>query len=340
MTGEVTRRLLPLLIATFALALVPLVTRDYVLHIAIQILLWGFVYTAWSLMGKFGLVSLGHGAFLGIGAYVSPLLWNYAGVTPWLGIPLGVALAVLLALIIGYPCFRLRVVGHYFALVTLALSQVALLTIVAARDITGGSLGMTPKAVGHSWYALQFPEKPHFYAIALVAWVFGILVWHAVDMGKGRAALEAIAEDEGAAAAIGIDVMREKLRITVTSAALTAFGGALLSQYFMYVNPDTLSGIGVSLQIVFAAIAGGMYSALGPTVGGLFTIALPEILRISIGTNFVGAANTIYGALLVIFIIFMPRGIVGLIESRLNPAPPRTPERRTPKRAEPEASPD
>ena len=111
MTGEVTRRLLPLLIATFALALVPLVTRDYVLHIAIQILLWGFVYTAWSLMGKFGLVSLGHGAFLGIGAYVSPLLWNYAGVTPWLGIPLGVALAVLLALIIGYPCFRLRVVG-------------------------------------------------------------------------------------------------------------------------------------------------------------------------------------------------------------------------------------
>ncbi len=73
----------------------------------------------------------------------------------------------------------------------------------------------------------------------------------------------------------------------------------------------------MSLQIVFAAIAGGMYSALGPTVGGLFTIALPEILRIWFGTNFVGAANTIYGALLVVFIVFMPRGIVGLVERRL-----------------------
>jgi branched-chain amino acid transport system permease protein len=317
MKNELTQRLAPLVVATLLLAFVPLATSDYVLHIAIEILLWGFVYTAWSLMGKFGLVSLGHGAFLGIGAYVSPLLWNYAGLTPWLGIPIGVLIAMLLALVIGYPCFRLRVIGHYFALVTLALSQVALLTIVAARDITGGSLGMTPKAVGHSWYALQFPEKPYFYAIALVAWVFGIVVWHFVDIGEGRAALDAIAEDEGAAAAIGIDVMREKLRVTLASAALTAFGGALLSQYFMYVNPDTLSGIGVSLQIVFAAIAGGMYSAFGPTAGGLFTIALPEILRITMGTNFVGAANTIYGALLVIFIIFMPRGIVGWFESRL-----------------------
>jgi branched-chain amino acid transport system permease protein len=310
-------RVAPLLLVTVALGFVPLVTRDYFLHIAIQILLWGFVYTAWSLMGKFGLVSLGHGAFLGIGAYVPALLWNYQGITPWFGIPLSIVLAVLLALVIGYPCFRLRVIGHYFALVTLALSQVVLLTIVAARDITGGSLGMTPKTVGHSWYALQFPDKPTFYGIALIVWVVGIVIWHWVDRGMGRAALEAIAEDEGAAAAIGINVMREKLRVTVVSAALTAFGGALLAQYLMYVNPDTLSGIAVSLQIVFAAIAGGMYSALGPTVGGLFTIALPEILRIWFGTDFVGAANTIYGALLVIFIVFMPRGIVGLIESRM-----------------------
>jgi branched-chain amino acid transport system permease protein len=317
MSGDMARRLLPLLAVTAALAFLPFVTQDYVLHIAIQILLWGFVYTAWSLMGRFGLVSLGHGAFLGIGAYVSPLLWNFYGVTPWLGIPIGVALAVLTALVIGYPCFRLRVIGHYFALVTLALSQVTLLIIVAARDITGGSLGMTPKAVGHSWYALQFPEKPYFYGIALIVWAMGVVIWHVVDTGMGSAALEAIGEDESAAASIGIDVMREKLRVTVISAALTAFGGALLSQYFMYVNPDTLSGIAVSLQIVFAAIAGGMYSALGPSVGGLFTIALPEILRIGFGTNFVGAANTIYGALLVLFIVFMPRGIVGFIEGRL-----------------------
>ncbi len=96
-------------------------------------------------MGRFGLVSLGHGAFMGVGAYVPALLWNYYGVTPWLGIPAGMVLAVLLALVIGYPCFRLRIVGHYFALVTLALGQVVVLFIIAARDVTGGSLGMTPQ---------------------------------------------------------------------------------------------------------------------------------------------------------------------------------------------------
>src|SRR5262249_51584235 len=103
----------------------------YFFHLLIQILPWGFLLSAWSTMGRFGLVSLGHGAFMGVGAYVPALLWNYFDVTPWLGIPLGIVLSALLGVIIGYPCFRLKVVGHYFALVTLALGQVVLLSIVA-----------------------------------------------------------------------------------------------------------------------------------------------------------------------------------------------------------------
>ena len=221
---------------------------------------------------------------------------------------------------IGYPCFRLKVVGHYFALVTLALSQVVLLSLVAARDITGGSLGFTLKTVGHSWYALQFPEKGYFYGIALVVWLFGLLVWRWIDRGISREALEAISEDEDAAASIGINVLREKLRVTVISAALTALGGAIFAQYIMYLNPESVSGIAVSLQIVFAAIAGGMYSLLGPTVGALLTISLTEGLRVWFGINFIGAANTIYGVLLVLVIIFMPKGIVGTLE-RLKLAP-------------------
>ena len=108
--------------------------------------------------------------------------------------------------------------------------------------------------------------------------------------------------------------MREKLRVTVISAALTALGGAIYGQYVMYLNPETVSGIAVSLQIVFAAIAGGVYSMLGPTVGALLTIALTEGLRVWFGTNFIGAANTIYGILLVLCIIFMPQGIVGALK--------------------------
>jgi branched-chain amino acid transport system permease protein len=309
-------------LAAALLGALPFVTPAYFLHILIQILLWGFIYTAWSMMGRFGFVSLGHGAFMGVGAYVPALLWNYYGLTPWLGIPAGMALSVLLALVIGYPCFRFRVIGHYFALVTLALSEVVLRSVTAARDITGGSLGMTQKLAGHSWYALQFPDKRYFYGIALVVWLGGLAVWRWIDRGISREALEAISEDEEAAAALGIDVMREKLRVTVISAALTALGGSLFGQYLAYLNPETVSGIAVSLQIVFAAIAGGMYAMLGPTVGAFLTIALNEGLRVSFGTNFIGAANTIYGILLVLFIIFMPRGIMGLLAT-LRRARPR-----------------
>src|SRR5213079_1538416 len=143
----------------------------------------------------------------------------------------------------------------------------------------------------------------------------GLAVWRWIDRGIGREALEAISDDEEAAAAIGIDVMREKLRVTVISAALSALGGAILGQYLMYLNPETLSGISVSLQIVFAAIVGGTYSMLGPTVGSLLTISLNEGLRVAFGTNFIGAANTIYGVLLILFVIFMPRGIVGMLQN-------------------------
>ncbi|OGK98417.1 MAG: ABC transporter permease, partial [Candidatus Rokubacteria bacterium RIFCSPHIGHO2_02_FULL_69_13] len=227
----------------------------------------GIVGTAWSLMGRFGLVSLGHGAFLGVGAYTTTLLWNFWGISPWLTTPLAVGAAVLLALVLGYPCFRFRVVGHYFALVTLALGEVIRLLIIAERDWTGGSLGLTLKDAGafNPW-AIQFADKRIFYLIALGVWLVGLWVWWRVDRSMTRSALEAIGEDETAAASVGIPVTRFKLRITLLSAGLTAVGGVLYAQYLTYLNPGVLAGIGVSLQIVFAVVLGGMYTLLGPTV--------------------------------------------------------------------------
>jgi branched-chain amino acid transport system permease protein len=303
-----------MLIGLALLIALPFVSPAYFMHLVIQILIWAFIYTAWSLMGRFGFVSFGHGAFMGLGAYIPALMWTFWGVTPWIGIPIAVLAAVLLAVIVGYPCFARRVVGHYFALVTLALSQVVLLSLTAARDVTGGSLGFTQKAVGHSWYALQFPEKTYFYGIAVVLWLAGLLIWQRIDRSISREALEAIGEDEDAAAAVGIDVMYQKMRITMISAAMTALGGAIYGQYFMYLNPETVSGITVSLQIVFAAIAGGVYAMYGPSVGALLTLALTEGLRVWFGTEFIGAANTIYGILLVLCVIYMPQGVVGALQ--------------------------
>ena len=303
------------LLALIALApFIPLgAGQQYVLHVLVQIFIWSFIGGAFSLMGRFSLVSLGHGAFLGVGAYTTTLLWNFFGVTPWLGAVVAVAGAVLLALVLGYPCFRFQVVGHYFGLVTLAVGEVVRLLIIAERDWTGGSLGLTvkPSGVEASVWAIQFADKRVFYYVSVVVWLVGLYVWHRVDRSMARSALEAIGEDEAAAASVGIHVTRVKLGITVLSAALTAAGGVLYAQYFTYVNPETLAGIGVSLRIVFAAVLGGMYTLLGPTVGTALTVALAEYLRIAFGIKLVGMAETIYGLVLILCIIFLPGGIYG-----------------------------
>ena len=133
-------------------------------------------------------------------------------------------------------------------------------------------------------------------------------------------ALAAISEDEDAAASIGIRVTREKMKVTVISVALAATAGALTAQYRQYLNPESLAGLGISLQIVFGAIAGGMYAPFGPTIGAAITIGLEEGLRIAFGTEFTGGAPLVYGLLLVLFMLFLPRGIAGLFERRAKPA--------------------
>jgi branched-chain amino acid transport system permease protein len=289
---------------------------NYPVHLAILVLLWGYIYTSWSVMGRLGLVSFGHGAFMGIGAYTVVMLWNNFGLSPWLGAIVALALSAAVAVVIGYPCFRFRIVGHYFALVTLALSEVARLIITAARDTTGGSLGATPVTAlneGRSvaFGALQFSPKWIWLVIVVLVWFGGLWVWRQVDRSMARLALQAISEEEEAAASIGIHVTRAKLRITIISALMTCVGGILYAQYQLYVNPDTVSGIAISLQMVFGVIAGGMFVMLGPTVGAAFTLLLAEGLRLAFGNRYPALDTTIYGVMLVLFIIYMPKGILG-----------------------------
>jgi branched-chain amino acid transport system permease protein len=320
-------------VGLLAVAALPLLVRlflaeseKYYLHLLIQILLWSFIYTGWSLMGRFGLTSLGHGAFTGIGAYTTVLLWNFAGLSPWIGIPAGVLLATVVGVLVGYPCFRFRITGHYFALLTLALTEFVRLCIVGLRDYTGGSLGTQPRRYGEgiSLYAFQFePDRMLAYYIAFALWLLGLYVWLRVDGSMDRFALDATSQDEDAAASVGIDVTREKLKITALSAGMCALGGAVFAQYQMYIGPETIAGLGLSLNIVFAVIAGGMWVLLGPTVGAVFTQVLAEGLRVVIqgsetlkgllGNSALSLDQMIYGLLLILFIIYMPRGILGTL---------------------------
>jgi branched-chain amino acid transport system permease protein len=240
------------------------------------------------------------------------------------------------ALLVGYPCFHMRITGHYFALLTLALSEFVRLCIVGLRDFTGGSLGTQPARYGDglSLYALQFePDRVLAYYIALAMWAAGLYIWWRVAQSMDRYALDAASQDEEAAASVGINVTREKLKITAISAAMCAFGGAIYAQYQMYIGPETIAGLGVSLNIVFACIAGGLWVMLGPTVGAVFTQVLSEVLRVTIQSsaplqNIFGSAvlaldTMIYGLLLILFIIYMPKGILGtLLERKERPEAP------------------
>jgi branched-chain amino acid transport system permease protein len=326
-TGALAGRVIATPLGALLLALPFFLTGglgQYALHVLIQVFIWSFIGQAWSLMGRFGLVSLGHGAFLGLGAYTVALLWNFFHLTPWIGAIVAVALTALFAAVVAYPCSRFRVVGHYFALVTLAVGEVVRLLIIAERDWTGGSLGLTLKPSGaSSLLAVQFADRRVFYYGTLVVWVAGLWVWRRLDRSMARSAMEAIGEDETAAASVGIHVTRFKIGITVLSAALTAVGGVTYAQYITYVNPETLAGIGVSLRIVFAVVLGGIYSLLGPTVGTALTIALSESLRVAFGLKFIGMAETIYGLVLVLFIIFLPAGIYGSLARLLTRRPVR-----------------
>jgi branched-chain amino acid transport system permease protein len=235
-----------------------------------------------------------------------------------------VVLATVVGVLVGYPCFRFRITGHYFALMTLALTEFVRLCIVGLRDYTGGSLGTQPARYGDgiSLYAVQFePDRVLAYYIAFALWLFGLYVWLRADRSMDRYALDAASQDEDAAASVGIDVTREKLKITALSAGMSALGGAVFAQYQMYIGPDTIAGLGLSLNIVFAVISGGMGVLLGPTVGAVFTQVLAEGLRVVIqgsaalrnllGGSALSLDQLVYGLLLILFIIYMPKGILG-----------------------------
>ena len=308
--------------AVAALALAPVLGLGaYPMHLVITALLWSFIYTCWSLMGRLGLVSFGHGAFIGIGAYTVVLAWNLLGWSPWISAPIAVLLTLALAALVGWPCFRFGIVGNYFAIVTLALSEVVRLLIIALRDWTGGTLGVTPKPPpaepGAALWSLQFSDKQIWFYVVLVAWLVGLAVWRWLDLSMQRTALDAISQDEEAAASIGIDVTRSKLAVTLLSAGLTCLGGVLYALYQRYINPETVSGLTLSLQIVFGVIAGGMSVVLGPTIGAVLLLAMSEGLRVAFGNDAIGIDRLIYGALLVVFIIYLPRGVLGETLQRL-----------------------
>jgi len=305
-----------LCLLAFAILLIPVfIESQYIIHIVTLIFIWGFIASAWSYMGRFGLVSLGNGAFMGIGAYVSVLLFNDFQVSPWIGMIVGGLAAALIVGFLGYACFRSGVVGDYFGLVTLALAEVTALAIVALREWTQGELGTSVKSIGATsfWY-LQSEQKTLFFYITFFFMVAGLYLWKIIDDSKMKRALAAIGEDETAAAALGINVVKYKMQISLISAFVTAIGGSLYAQYITYINPHTVSGVAISLSIPFKAIIGGMFTMFGPVIGSAIIVSLEEFFRVVVGPDFVTVSQIIFGVALISLIIFLPKGLYGSLK--------------------------
>ena len=287
-----------------------LFTSDYHRHMAIMILLFITLAEAWNLIGGYaGQLSLGHALFFGVGAYTSTLLYLKAGISPWVGLLVGIVLSGMLSAIIGIASLRLK--GPYFALVTLAFAEVLLIITHLWEGLTNGALGLSIPAVGNSLIDFQFVEKRPYYFIILVMMVAVILLSRRIESSRLGHYLIAIREEDTAASCLGIDVFRCKLKALMISACITSMAGSFYAQYMRFIHPSSVLGWEVSVQIIMIAIIGGSGTVPGPVLGGFILIPLSEISRATLGGGrFVGLHSMIYGLALIIVVMFLPGGVI------------------------------
>lgn len=318
--------------AGVVLALVPLFVEDlYFLHVFILVFYFAYLGTAWSLVGMAGQLSFGHAAFLGMGGYASTLLFTDLGVTPWLGMWIGAITAAVVGVLIGYPTFRLR--GPYFALTTIALAEI--LRIYVETNEVGpfgiklrGAMGLLVPPRGDAPALFQFLGKEPYYYIALAMMSGAIAISYAISRTRLGYYLAAIRSDRDAAESLGINVTRCNLVAMAISCFLTALGGTYYAQYFRYINPERGMGLTMSIEIVLVGVVGGWQTVLGPTIGSILLSPTSEIIRAELGGAYAGLHLLLYGLVLMIVILFLPKGLndplmgaLGRIEARLWPRP-------------------
>lgn len=292
----------------------PFLLPSYFVHVLIMVLFYGYLGTSWNILGGYaGQFSFGHAAFFGIGAYTSSLIFVNWGISPWIGMVFGGLLGMLLGLLIGSLCFHYGLRGPYFALATLAFSE--LLRLISLNlDLTGKAMGILIPLKGNAPLSFQHESKIFYYFVILLMF-FGVL-WVArwIDRGKIGDYLAAIREDEDSAEAIGVNTFAYKLLGILISGFLTALGGTFYAQYFLYIDPPVTFGVGTSIEIFLRPIVGGMGTVYGPIIGALVLGPLGEVTRGILG-GYHGVHLMIYGAILVSVIIFLPNGICGWLSS-------------------------
>jgi branched-chain amino acid transport system permease protein len=286
---------------------------DHQVHIVIQILFFAYVSSCWNILGGFaGQLSFGHALFLGVGAYTSTLLLLHLGLTPWVGMLAGGALAGLLGLFIGYLSFRYGIKGTFFVLVTLAFTEIARIIALNTSAI-GGASGLYIPIRADDFWQLKFVHKAQYYFVilGLLIMVLAVTAW--LERSRTGHRLIAIRENEDAAEALGINLLRYKLLATVLSAFLTALGGTFYAHYVTFIDPGTLLNMNMALEITIYSIVGGMGTLIGPLLGATVLVPIAEAVRTEFGHNYAGVHLVVYGALLMVIVRYAPDGLTGLM---------------------------
>ncbi|WP_313701428.1 branched-chain amino acid ABC transporter permease [Achromobacter sp.] len=264
---------------------------------------------AWNILGGYGgQLSFGHALFFGVGAYAQALGQLNLGLNPWLVLPGAIALGALVGVAVGGLTFRYGLKGSYFALVTLAFAEVFRILALSA-SFTGGGVGlMVPLQEGVA--NMQFGSRRGYIYLLLAFVLLALLVTAWLRHSRFGAYLQAVRDNEDAARAIGVNPLRVKLGGIALSAAFMSVAGAFYVQVFQYIDPGIAFGSAVSVEALVGAIVGGMGTLWGPLLGAVTLHALADLTRNLFG-ELPGISMVIYGMVLILIVMFMPRGITG-----------------------------
>jgi branched-chain amino acid transport system permease protein len=286
------------------------------LHLMIMIFLYALMAQSWNVMaGLSGQISLGHAIFFGIGAYASCLLFAKYGVSPWIGLLVGMAVSALAAAAIGLPTLRLR--GHYFAIATLLIGS-GVQIVFSRWEWVGAASGFyIPIDRASPWLSLQFHgAKTPYYFLTLAACALGYsLVWKLRRTRFGFR-LQAVRDEPEAAASLGVAVSGHKVLAFMLSGAMMSVAGTFYAQYVLVLDPERLFSLDISILVLLMTVLGGSGTLWGPALGAAILVPLSEFTRIWFGGTGRTVDLIVYGILIVLICVFRPRGLLSLIEER------------------------
>jgi branched-chain amino acid transport system permease protein len=276
-----------------------------------MIMMYATMSIGWNVIGGYaGQVSFGNAAFFGVGAYTTAILLVNYNVNPWLGMLAGCVLSVGLAVVVGYPCFRLR--GHYFAIATIAVGEI-MVVIFTNWDYVGAAVGIYMPIMEESFTNFEFhSSKIPYYYIILVMLLFAIAVSYAIEESRLGYYLRAIKDDPDGARSLGIDIQKYKMIAFSISAVLTSICGTFYGQYVLYIHPSSTMDLMMSIHLCIIALIGGIGKLFGPVVGAFVFIPLMELTRVYLGSEGQGIDMIIYSLLVIMIAIWRPQGLLAL----------------------------